>query len=720
MWRPLMPLAITRDHRELADVVRSFARGHDLRQETRSLLEKTPQSTDTGAVWEQIADLGWAGLHLHEEHGGSGFGLAELAVVMEGLGAVVASGPLLSTAVASAVVDRVGTPAQRADLLPRLADGSTAASVGVGAPLQGGREELSGSVLALGGAWARLHLLPAGDDLVVVRADAVPAEAVPGLDPSLGLTRLHVDGVAVGEADVLVGGRVVALGVLRTLAAAEAAGGARACLDMALAYAKVREQFGRAIGSFQAIKHHLADMLVRSEQAVATAWDAGRVETGPEAELAAAVAAVVSLEAYQHAARMNIQVHGGIGFTWEHDAHLYLRRAGALAAVAGSPDAAADDVQALSTAGVRRDDAVDLPPEAEEFRRDVRTFVAHYGTAGPQDRRRLMVESGYLVPHWPRPWGRAATPVEQLVIEQELAAVDVPDLGIGGWVLLTLTQTASPEQVERWLRPSLLGELAWCQLFSEPGAGSDAAAVQTRGVRVEGGWRVTGQKVWTSNAQNCNRGLATIRTDPSASKHKGVTAVAVDLTAPGVTVRPLRELTGDAIFNEVFFDDVFIPDEDVVGQPGEGWNVARATLGNERVSIGGGSGSGRRGTALALLDVLAQYAPDDVGLGRDVGRQIAQQQSARLLNLRAVQRAVAGAEPSAEGNVTKFLVAIQSQTISELGLRIAGLAGVVARDQDVATQYLYARAMTIAGGTSEVTRNVIAERILGLPREAVR
>src|SRR5215207_4580462 len=277
-----MPLAITQDHRELADVVRSFAAGQGLREETRRALEKPPEASDTGVVWRQVAELGWAGLHVPEEYGGSGYGLAELAVVLEGLGAVAASGPLLATAVASAVVTRVGTPDQRADLLPRLSDGSTAASVGVGAPLQLSPGGLSGETLALGGAWARLHLLPVGDDLVVVRADAVPAQAVPGLDPSLGLTRLHVDGVAVGEADVLVGGRVVALGVLRTLAAAEAAGGARACLDMALAYAKVREQFGRAIGSFQAIKHHLADMLVRSEQAVATAWDAARVETGQE------------------------------------------------------------------------------------------------------------------------------------------------------------------------------------------------------------------------------------------------------------------------------------------------------------------------------------------------------------------------------------------------------------------------------------------------------
>jgi alkylation response protein AidB-like acyl-CoA dehydrogenase len=718
-----MPLAITQDHRELADVVRSFAAGQGLRDETRQYLEKPGGTAEPGAVWQQAADLGWVGLHVPEEHGGSGFGLAELAVVIEGLGAVVASGPLVATAVAAAVVTQVGSPAQRADLLPRLSDGSTAASVGVGAALDGrsGGGAAGGAVLALGAVWAQLHLVPVGEDLVVVRPGGVTAEPVAGLDPSLGLARLHLDEFVPAPGDVLTGGRRVALTVLRALAAAEAAGAARACLDMALAYAKVREQFGRTIGSFQAVKHHLADMLVRSEQAVAVAWDAARVSPGgAEAQLAAATAATIAVEAYQRNARMNIQLHGGIGFTWEHDAHLYLRRAGALAALVGSPDAAADEVYALSARGVRRDGAVELPPEAEEFRSEVAGFLEQFGSAEPGDRRRLLVDSGYLMAHWPRPYGRAAGPVEQLVIEQELADVDVPDLGIGGWVLLTLTQTASPEQVERWLRPSLLGDLVWCQLFSEPGAGSDAAAVATRGERVEGGWRVTGQKVWTSGAQNCNRGLATIRTDPAASKHKGVTAVVVDLTAPGVTVRPLRELTGQAVFNEVFFDDVFVPDEDVVGAPGEGWNVARATLGNERVSIGGGSGGGGRGTALGLVALLAEHAPADVASARAVGRQIAEQQSAKLLNLRSVERAVVGAEPSVEGNTTKLLAAEQSQAITELAMHIAGIAAIDDTDPELAHQYLFARALTIAGGTSEVTRNVIAERILGLPREAVR
>jgi alkylation response protein AidB-like acyl-CoA dehydrogenase len=712
-----MPLAVNDDHKSVADVVRSFAAANDLRGVTRKAL--TRPAAYPGVLWKQMADLGWLGLHLPEEYGGAGYGLTETAVVAESLGAAPAGGPFLPTVVAAAVIAANGSGEQRAALLPSLADGSARASVALTGSVS--REQtgaLRGSCpAALGGTWAQLHLVPVGEDLVIVAADAagVQANAVEALDPSLGLARLDLAGAPAGQ--MLPDGLAEALRVLRVLAAAEAAGGARACLDMALAYAKVREQFGRVIGGFQAVKHHLANMLVRTELATAAAWDAARV-TGPgrEADLAAAAAAAVALPAYQWAARMNIQLHGGIGFTWEHDAHLYLRRAAALAALAGPPERAETEVYELARAGARRTFAVQLPPEAERYRRDVTSFRERYQEAAAGQRREHLVQSGYLVPHWKRPWGREAGAVEQLVIEEELAGIDIPDLGIGGWVLLTLTQQASDEQIERWIRPSLLGELTWCQLFSEPNAGSDAASVQSRGVKVDGGWRVSGQKVWTSGAQNCNRGLATIRTDTAAPKHRGITTMVIDLTASGVQVRPLREITGDALFNEVFLDDVFVPDSDIVGEVNQGWTVARATLGNERVSIG------RRGrTGLSAIDLAAlhaTHAAGDGGLAREVGRLIAEELAMDLINLRQVERAVAGAGPSAEGSVTKLLWAEHAQRVTELGMSIAAVAGVTGGEATLTHEYLYDRCLTIAGGTSEISRNIIAERILGLPREA--
>ncbi|MCO1660650.1 acyl-CoA dehydrogenase [Pseudonocardia humida] len=707
-----MALAITEEHADLSGVVREFAVEQGARAAARRAAVDPPvPGADPDPLWKQSAGLGWTGLHLPEEHGGSGYGLPELAVVLEGLGREVHGGPLLPTAVASALVARHGTDEQRAALLPGLADGSTPASLAVAGSI--GSDGRGDAGPALGAVWAALHLVRSGDDVVVLRGDAVRVSARDGLDPSLGVAAVAVE----GSGEVLVGAAASATRLLRVLAAAEAAGGARATLDMALAYAKVREQFGRIIGSFQAIKHHLADMQVRSELAVATAWDAARAEGDDgQADLAAATAAAVAVDAYLQNARMNIQVHGGIGFTWEHDAHLYLRRATALSALAAPLDAATADVAARVAAGVRRKHDVALPPEAERFRTTAREFAQRYRSAAEGEKRRLALEEGYLVPHWRRPFGREAGPVEQLVLEQELVGLGLPNYGIGGWVLLTLTQTASPEQIERWVRPGLLGEQVWCQLFSEPGAGSDAAAVQTRGVKVDGGWRVTGQKVWTSGAQFCQRGLATIRTNPDASKHAGITAMVIDLTAPEVTVRPLKEITGHSMFNEVFFDDVFVPDEDVVGEPGAGWGVARATLANERVSIGGQ----RAGfSARKLLGLVDRHTPGDIGLTRQVGALIAEEAGIELLNLRAVERAVIGAEPSVEGNVSKLLGAEHGQRVSELGMRIAGAAAVTGGEPDLTLNYLYQRAMTIAGGTSEVSRNVIAERILGLPREAI-
>jgi alkylation response protein AidB-like acyl-CoA dehydrogenase len=431
--------------------------------------------------------------------------------------------------------------------------------------------------------------------------------------------------------------------------------------------------------------------------------------------LAAAAAGAVALPAFLRAAQLNVQVHGGIGFTWEHDCHVLLRRAIALSALF-DPGAAADEVARLARRGVRRVHGLELPPEAEELRPDIRRTVEEIA-ALPGDRRRAaLIESGLVMPHWPRPWGRAASAVEQLVIDEELERLDVqrPSYGITGWITLTLIQHATSEQVERWVRPTLVGELVWCQLFSEPNAGSDAAGIRTRGVRVDGGWLVTGQKVWTSGAQFCHRGLATIRTDPTAPKHAGITTMVLDMHGHGVEVRPLREATGGAMFNEVFLDDVFVADEDVVGPVNGGWTVARATLGNERVSIGGGG----PGVGFDLL-AISRAVTEPPGAERLVGELLAEAQAMVNLNLRRAERAVAGAEPGPEGNVTKLLSAEHAQRVADAALTILGPAVAIAEGDGgkVSTALLFTRALSIAGGTSEITRNQIAERILGLPRD---
>ncbi|CAN5150903.1 acyl-CoA dehydrogenase [soil metagenome] len=713
-----MALAITEDHEALAQVATSFLGKSGAREAARATLDRVSEGLPD--LWSTAADLGWLGLHLPEEHGGSGYGLAELAVVLEALGHELAPGPFLPSVVCSAVIAAVADEGLKSELLPDLADGRRVGAVGLSTGLSFDPQgRLNGESRAvLGAPDATLLALVVGDDVVIVESTGtgVSVQRDDGLDTTRSVGSVTADAVDVTPGRHLRGAARRAVGLFRILAAAEAVGSIYACLEASTEYAKVREQFGRPIGTFQAVKHHLSNMLLDAEQTVAAAWDAARSTDVDAAWFAAAVAASHAARAQVQVARLAMQLHGGIGFTWEHDAHLYLRRAETTAALLRDGRDPQVDVVECFRAGTAQGAAFELPEEAEHYRAEARAAATHLLGLPESERRGFLVESGYLVPHWRKPWGRAAGVVEQLVIEEEFAGIDVPDTGISGWISLTVSQEGTEEQQDRWIDDVLSGRTDWCQLFSEPDAGSDAAAVRTAGKRVEGGWRVSGQKVWTSTAQDCQWGMATVRTDPTASKHAGVTMMAVDMSAPGVEVRPLREITGDALFNEVFFDDVFVPDADVIGGEGEGWKVARATLGNERVSIGGGSGSITFGAA-ELLEVLDK-APGVPGQAQhEVGAMLVEAHTLRLLNLRQATRALAGGRPGPEANITKLVKAEHSQRITGLGMLLAGTSAVTGHRPEVSYPYLFARCLTIAGGTSEIMRNTIAERLLGLPRD---
>ena len=716
-------LAITDEHRALADSATGLLGRVNSRGAARATLDPdSGGSSHPADIWSAAAQLGWHGLAVAEEQGGSGFGLAELAVVLEAQGRELCPGPFLPTVAAAVVIDRCGTDSVRAQLLPGLSDGSTVGALGLaGSVVVGSDLVVTGeSPAVLGAPDASVLVLAAGDDVIVVDADAegVTVTGLSPLDTTRSIGSVALRNVAVPEDRVLRGAALRARTVLRILASAEAVGISWATMEMAVEYAKVREQFGRTIGTFQAVKHHAANMLVSAELTTAATWDAARSDDLDSAWFAAAVAASHAIRTQIFNAQCNIQLHGGIGFTWEHDAHMYLRRARTLAAIMGDGADPLFDVVDGQRTGQAHGASFTLPEEAEEFRTAARDAVTTLRSLPKEQQRDFLVDSGYLVPHWPKPYGRAAGVLEQLVVEEEFQGIERADMGITGWVTLTIAQAGNDDQRDRWVEPVLRGQVMWCQLFSEPGAGSDAAAVRTSAKKVEGGWRITGQKVWTSLAHECQWGLATVRTDPDAPKHAGVTMMAIDMKAPGVTVNPLRGITGTAHFNEVFFDDVFVPDGDVVGDVNRGWLVARATLGNERISIGGGSGAPTGFTADDLIKLLDSVPADTAAAHvRRAGEVIAEGHTLRLLNLRRVTRAIAGAEPGPEGNVTKLLVAEQCQRLTELGMELAGSAAVVGQAQQVAQTYLGNRAMTIAGGTSEITRNTIAERILGLPRD---
>lgn len=722
-----MSIAITDDHRALAETAADFLARRGARDGARALLDATDETLPSW--WGELGELGWLGLHVPEEHGGSGYTLEELVVVVEQFGRAVAPGPFVPTTIAAALLATVGGPAA-ASHLPGLVDGSTIGAVALGGDVTAQGDATSGNAASdntasgdagtvLGGALAQLLLVVTGDDVAVVEVgDGVTVEVPANMDPTRRTAKVTLDGCA---ATVLPGARRTLVDLARVVLAAEAVGLAGEATTMAAEYAKERVQFGRPIGTFQAVKHHCANMIVATELATSAVWDAARAAAtgGDQLTYAAAVAATLAAPAADLCANLSTQVHGGIAITWEHDAHLFMRRATVVGA-ALQADAAASELTDLARRGVSREKAIELPPEAESIRDEVRSFIETLADQDEEAQRSSIVDAGYAVPHWPAPFGRDAGAVEQLVIEQEFTAAGVarPSYGITGWNILTLVQYGTDDQIARWVRPALHQEVIWCQLFSEPDAGSDAAGVTTRATRTDGGWLVTGQKVWTSGAHVAGMGFATVRTNPDVPKHDGITTMVIDMHAEGVEVRPLKMTSGDSEFNEVFFDGVFVPDDDVVGPVDGGWTVARATLGNESVSIG--SGDGAMTLPVAALVPSFDAHPDRLSGGAArLGRYAAAVQAAGLLNLRSAHRAVAGGAPGPEGAMTKLILSENLHEAAAISTALAGPdAAFMVGDAAISNSLvLMHRGLSIAGGTSEIKRNQIGERILGLPRD---
>jgi len=713
-----MSIAITDEHRSLTETVADFLTKKEARLANRAQLE-TPEE-QVPSFWGEFAANGWLGLHVPETHGGSGYGIEELVLVAEQLGRFATPGPFIPTLLAGAVLAAAAGDDVQAAHLPGLADGSTVGAYAfhVDATLDG--STLTGSAIVPGGALAHLVVVPVGDDVAVVdlTASGVSIEVPASLDPGRRSAKVRFEGA---HAQVVAGAARTAIDLARTVLAAEATGAARECTEMAAAYAKDRQQFGRPIAMFQGVKHHCANMAVATELSTSAVWDAARAAAtgGDQLHYAAAVAATLAAPAADLCANLNTQVHGGIAITWEHDAHLYMRRATSLLNLIDHA-AAASELTDLTRQGVQRAKAVELPPEAEPIREEVRAFADSIKDLSAEEQRDRLIETGYVMPHWPKPYGREAGAIEQLVIEEEFAraAVKRPQYGITAWNILTIIQHGNQDQLDRWVMPALRQDVIWCQLFSEPDAGSDAAGVKTKATRVDGGWLVNGQKVWTSGAHYSSFGFATVRTNPDVPKHDGITMMVIDMHAEGVEVRPLKMTNGGAEFNEVFFNDVFVPDDDVVGPVDGGWTVARATLGNESVSIGGGSGAMSLPSE-ALVSAFDAHPERLYGGAARIGRYAAELQAMGLLNLRSANRAVQGSEPGPEGAMTKLVV---SEIGHEAAAIMTELNGPDALFMDGAgglgnQLVLMHRAMSIAGGTSEIKRNQIGERILGLPRD---
>jgi alkylation response protein AidB-like acyl-CoA dehydrogenase len=360
-----------------------------------------------------------------------------------------------------------------------------------------------------------------------------------------------------------------------------------------------------------------------------------------------------------------------------------------------------------------------LPGEDDPTRAFVRGWLAEH----PRPTGRQLADAGLVAPHWPRPYGLDAGPIEQLVIDEELARAGVrrPVNPIGiGWAGPTLLHAGSKEQQDRYLPPLLAGDELWCQLFSEPGAGSDLANLATRATRDGNEWVVNGQKIWTTFGHQARFGILIARTNPDVPKHRGISYFICPMNAAGITVRPIVDMTGLHAFNEVFFDDVRIPVANLVGEEGRGWDLAKVTLSNERVSLStGGVLWGNGPMSSELFDVIRKRG----GVADPVLRQRAAQlfmeaEVLRLIRLRTVTAAVRGEPPGPEASIRKALADEHGQRMMSLAKDLNGAHGMVSTtDPEWHYGFLYSRALTVGGGTSEVQRNIIAERVLGLPHD---
>ncbi|MCV7101305.1 acyl-CoA dehydrogenase [Mycobacterium palustre] len=738
-----MPIAINPEHQDLADSVRSLvarvAPSEMLHAAMETPIENPPP------YWQAAAEQGLQGVHLAESVGGQGFGILELAIVLAEFGYGAVPGPFVPSTIASALI---AAHDPEAKVLSELATGAAIAAYARDSGLTATRHGPDNEALVIRGearavpaaAQASVLVLPvaidSGEEWVVLRAEQLEIEPVKSLDPLRPIAHVRANAVEVG-ADAALSNLTMATAhaLMSTLLSAEAVGVARWATDTASNYAKVREQFGRPIGQFQAIKHKCAEMIADTERATAAVWDAARAldearhgdaEKGWDiaaagVEFAAAVAATLAPAAAQRCAQDCIQVHGGIGFTWEHDAGVYYRRALMLAASFGRASEYPQKVVDTATTTGMRAVTIDLDPDTEKLRAEIRAEVAALKAMEREPRRVAIAEAGWVLPYLPKPWGRAASPVEQVIIAQEFSAgrVKRPQVGIAAWIIPSIVAFGTEEQKQRFLPPTFRGDMIWCQLFSEPGAGSDLAGLTTKATRADGGWRITGQKIWTTAAQFSHWGALLARTDPNAPKHNGITYFLLDMKSDGVTVKPLRELTGNAMFNTVYIDDVFVPDDCVLGEVNRGWEVSRNTLTAERVSIGSSDAN-----FLATLPEFVEFVRDgqlDQVAQHRAGQLIAEGHAAKVLNLRSTLLTLAGGDSMPSAAISKLLSMRTGQGYAEFAVSSFGTDAAIGDTDELPGKWgeylLASRATTIYGGTSEVQLNIIAERLLGLPRD---
>ena len=790
-----MRFGFTEEQDQLRDAVRRFLTDCSPTTEVRRLM-----ATDAGydpTVWYRLCqDLALAGVHVPEAYGGQGFSFAELGVVLEEMGRALYCGPYFSTHLAATAILEAGTEVDRLELLPSLASGDRLATLAFAEPGTGW--DLDGINLVsddghLGGEKSHVVDGCLADLLLVVAREpdtcgldglslyAVDASAggvtrthLDALDPTRKLARIAFTGVRgrlVGRRGAAGPALARTLDLAAVALANEMVGGAARLLETAVAYARERVQFGRAIGSFQAVKHRLADLTLTVELAKSATYQAANAaaENDDDLPALASLAKAAASDAYMRSAKDCIQIHGGIGFTWENDTHLFYKRAKSSEVFLGdpawhreklmrhwqTPTASAESTQSHTP-------AVAPPPSDSPEGRAVRDEVRAWLEANwnPDESlvawRGKLADSGWGMPTWPTAWfGRDLEQALAPVVDEEFArigAVGAAKTGIRILAGATLLEHGNDDQKNRFLRRILTGEDTWCQLFSEPGSGSDLAGATTRADFDGERWIVNGQKVWTTSAHHADYGLLLARTDWDVPKHQGLTYFILDMRQKGVDVHQLKQMNGHASFNQVFFTDAVIPPENRVSDIGNGWQVAITTLAHERRGADGLRRQARdhgfegpiyeeeRREIATVMEPYKWY-PQRAGradlvveranaTGRITDPAVRQEIAALLVMARSAEwtarRARAAQErgrpQGPEGSLGKLAASNVARQACHVHTLIAGPDAMLtgtdgALDGLIAEILISVPAVSIAGGTDEIQRNIIAERVLGLPKE---
>jgi alkylation response protein AidB-like acyl-CoA dehydrogenase len=746
-----MPVALNDDQSALAQTVTSFALRHGARESTRKDTAKH-KAGERPDHWLELTSLGLHAVHLPEEVGGQGGSINDIAVVIGEAGRGLLPGPLLPTVCASLVVSTAELDEAASSILKRFAAGATATVLGPQSSLivseHDGRSRLDGeSTATLGAASAELFVVaaqaanaPDGAPmwLVVDRQSAgVDVAVEDGVDLGRDLAVLRFCDVDATQAVRLIGiDADTATDIIVAMLAVEAAGIIAWCSEAATEFVKSRNQFGRPIGAFQAVQHRTAQLCVTSELATASAWDGvrGLSDTPGQRSHAVAGAAVMALGRAVHAAVECVALHGAIGSTWEHDVHLYWRRAITLAGLAGPVESWEARLGEAAIDG-SRDFTLNLPDDEQDFRRQVAAVLDqaealanhHASPMGNNDmvatgpRRTLLAKNGLIAPSWPRPWGLDANPLQQLIVQEEFdrRGLQQPSMAIGQWVLPVVLKHGTHEQIEALAAPSLRGELIWCQLFSEPDAGSDVASLTLRATKTDGGWLLSGQKIWTTQAHLADWGLCLARTaaeDSNHPKHHGLSMFLIDMTNPALDVRPIKQANGEADFNEVFFNDAFLPDAMLLGQPGDGWALTIDTLAQERLFIGTYRDTGNEQRIRRIITDGQHAGTRDDAL-RTLGRVSARGAAIAAMNLRETLRRLQGHSPGPATSIGKAAASMLHVDAAAAALNLIGPRGAlneircepVFHELDIPT-------WVIGGGTLEIQLNTIATFVLGLPR----